>query len=185
MAERERRLARLFRAESLLTQAEVEERTGIDRVTLAHYESGRETPTPEHLERLAAIAGLTVAAGEELLALSATLRRPRRRAGREAGDLFEELGDTRHAERAWQRFLRLDLPDPEPAAEDRVRALEQLDRLRALPERQRLSVVRVALDFQTLALAEQAAEASAAAGNPEEARAWAELAAEVRRRVGA
>jgi transcriptional regulator with XRE-family HTH domain len=183
MGERKRRLARLFRAESLLTQTQVEESTGIDRVTMAHYESGRDVPTPEHLELLATAARLTVDAGEELLDLSDTLRRPRRRAGREAGDLLAELGDTRHAHQAWRRFLSLRLPDPVPAPEDRNQAREQLDRLRDLPESQRLSVVRVALDFQTWALAEQAVEASAQAADPGEARAWAKLAAEVARRV--
>lgn len=183
MAERERRLARLFRAESLLTQTQVEERSGIDRVTLAHYESGRFTPPPEHLERLAAVARMTVAGGEELLELSDRLRRPRRRAGREAEALLEELGDTCHAHRAWRRFLSLELPVPVPAPEDRVRAREQLDVLRALPESQRLSVARVALEFQTWALAEQAVEASATAAGPQEARFWAALAVEIARRI--
>ncbi|HEX3126138.1 MAG TPA: helix-turn-helix transcriptional regulator [Thermoanaerobaculia bacterium] len=107
MVERKRRLARLFRAESLLTQAGIEERTGIDRVTMAHYEAGDRKPTREHLELLAAAAGMTVADGEEILKLSDARRGPRLRQGRGAADLIAELGDTHHAHRAWQRFLRL------------------------------------------------------------------------------
>lgn len=110
MDQRERRLARLFRSEALLTQTEIEERTGIDRVTMAHYEAGDRTPTREHLELLAEAAGMSVADGEEILKLSDALRGPRLRQGRGAADLIAELGDTRQAHRAWRRFLRLSLP---------------------------------------------------------------------------
>lgn len=184
MAERGRRLARLFRAESLLTQTEVEERTGIDRVTTAHYEAGREKPTRDHLERLAGVAGMTVEAGEEILKVSDALRGPRLRQGRGAADLMTELGDTCHAHRAWQRFLRLRLPDPAPAAEDRERVRGQLAILKDLSESERLAVVRAALEFQTRALAEEAALASRNAADPREARSWANLAAAIEEAAG-
>lgn len=87
MDQRERRLARLFRAESLRTQSEFADETGIDRSTVAHYESGKDTPTPRHLERMAACARLTIAAGEEVLELVDTLRRPRVRQGLGIDDL--------------------------------------------------------------------------------------------------
>jgi transcriptional regulator with XRE-family HTH domain len=119
MNERERRLARLFRAESLKTQRELAEDTGIDAGTIGHYERGRDTPPPEHLELLAASARLTVAAGDEILDLADTLRQPRVRAGRGAEDLFAELGDEPRARRIWQRLLRLRLPDRPPAAAER------------------------------------------------------------------
>lgn len=183
MAERERRLARLFRADSLKTQEEVAEDTGIDRSTLAHYESGKIPPSREHLARMAASARLTVASGEELLKLADALREPRLRSGRGADDLIADLGDTCHAHRAWQRFLRLRLPDPPPTAGDRERAREQLALLKDLPERHRLGVVRVAWEFQTWALVEQAVQVSRDAENPDEARAWATLAVEVARWV--
>jgi transcriptional regulator with XRE-family HTH domain len=180
---RKRRLARLFRAESLKTQTEVAAEMGVDRTVQAHYEDGRCVPPREHLEQLAASARLTVAAGEEILELSDTLRQPRLRQGRGAEDLLAELGDTSHAQRAWQRFLRLRLPDPPPMAEDRMRAREQLAQLKGLTESQRLGVVRVALEFQTWALAEQAVKASAEAADLREARAWARLAVEIARSV--
>ena len=179
MSERGRRLARLFRSEALLTQGEVEERTGIDRVTVGHYESGRWKPTRAHLELLAKVAGMMVADGEEILKTSDALRAPRRRQGRAAVDLIADLGDTCHAHRAWQRFLRLRLPDPEPAPEDRQRVEGQLAILKDLSESERLALVRVALDFQTHALAEEAERASRDAANPKEARAWARLAAAI------
>jgi len=183
MAEHERRLARLFRAESLLSQSAVEEETGIDRSDLANYEAGRKTPPREHLERLASTARMTVAAGEEVLELAEALRRPRLRQGRGAEDLLAEMGDTCHAHRAWQRFLRLRLPDPPPVAEDREQAREQLALLKDLTENQRMAVVRVAWDFQTWALAEQAAQASAEADDLREARAWARLAVEIAKTI--
>lgn len=182
MGERKRRLVRLFRAESLLTQSEVEERTGIDRITVGHYESGRK-PSREHLRLLAAMARLTVEDGEEILKLSDALRGPRLRLGRGAEDLIADLGDTCHAHRAWQRFLRLRLPEPPPAARDRERACDQLAILQDLSESERLSVVRAAWDFQTWALAEMATLASREAADLREARAWANLAVEVARLV--
>jgi transcriptional regulator with XRE-family HTH domain len=111
MRERERRLARFFRAESLKSQTEIEEETGIDRATLAHYESGRMKPPPHHLALLARCAGLTVESGEQILAFSDTLRQPRRRPGpaEDAADLFTGP-DAEDNRRAWERFLRLRHP---------------------------------------------------------------------------
>jgi transcriptional regulator with XRE-family HTH domain len=111
MREWERRLARFFRAESLKTQAEIEEETGIDRVTLAHYESGRMTPPPHHLVLLARCAGLTVESGEQILAHSDNLRQPRRRPGpaEDAAALFTGP-DAEDNRRAWERLLRLRRP---------------------------------------------------------------------------
>jgi hypothetical protein len=135
---------------------------------------------------LAACARLTVAAGEEILDLADTLRQPRLRQGRGAEDLLAELGDTCHPHRAWQRFLRLRLPDPPLAGEDRALAREQLALLKDLTEDQRLGAVQVAWELQTRALAEEAAQAAdeaTQAGDLREARAWAALADEIARRV--
>lgn len=113
MKERERRLARLFRAESLKTQTQTEEATGIDRATLAHYETGDRTPSPHHLALLARCAGLTVEDGEQILAYADSLRQPRQRPGlaAEAEELFTGP-DAEDNRRAWQRFLRLRPIDP-------------------------------------------------------------------------
>jgi transcriptional regulator with XRE-family HTH domain len=113
MRERERRLARFFRAESLKSQTEIEEETGIDRGDLAHYEIGDRTPSPHHLALLARCAGLTVEGGEQILAYADSLRQPRRRPGpaAEAEALFTGP-DAEDNRRAWQRFLRLRPTDP-------------------------------------------------------------------------
>jgi transcriptional regulator with XRE-family HTH domain len=187
MIERERRLARLFRAESLKSQTEIEAETGIDRADLANYEGGKKIkPSPEHLALLAASAQLTVAAGEQILELSDTLRQARQRPGRGAGELFAELEETGYGQRAWERFLRLRLPDPPPSAEDRTGAREQVELLKELSGEQRQAVVRVVRELRTWALAEQAVEISAAAaeaGDLSQARVWAGLAVDLARTV--
>lgn len=185
MTQRERRLARLFRAESLRSQTEMSEETGIPRATIHHYESGRFTPPQEHLERLAVPSGLTLAAGEEMLELADTLRRPRVRQGRGAEDLIAELGETRQARRAWQQLLRLRLPARPPSPEDRVQARELLGLLKELDEDQRLGAVEAVEQLHTWAFCIEAAEESrrAASRDVQEASGWARLASEAVKRV--
>lgn len=185
MEKRKRRLVRLFRAESLKTHSQFSDEIGIDRGTLAHYESGRDTPTPGHLERMAASARLTIAAGEEILELVDTLREPRVRQGRGAEDLFAELGEAHHARHAWQRLLRLRLPDRPPAAEDRLQAREQLAILKDMTEEERLGAVRAAWQLQTWALCVEVVEESrtTALQDLPAAAAWGRLAAEIAERV--
>ncbi|HEX5719411.1 MAG TPA: helix-turn-helix transcriptional regulator [Thermoanaerobaculia bacterium] len=185
MTQRERRLARLFRAESLLSQTEMSEETGIPRATIHHYESGRFTPPQEHLERLAVPSGLTLAAGEEMLELADTLRQPRVRQGRGAEDLIAELGETRQARRAWQQLLRLRLPARPPSPEDRVQARELLRLLKELDENQRLGAVQAVEQLHTWAFCMEAAEESerAASRGVDEAAEWVGLASESVTRV--
>lgn len=185
MTQRERRLARLFRAESLLSQTVLSEETGIDRATIQHYESGRFPPPEEHLERLAAPCGLTVAAGEEILELADTLRQPRVRQGRGAEDLTAALGETRQARHTWQRLLRLRLPARPPRPEDREQARKLLGLLRELDEDQRLGAVQAVEQLHTWAFCIEAAEESrrAASRDVGEAAGWARLASEAAERL--
>jgi len=185
MTQRERRLARLFRAESLLSQTEMSEETGIPRATIHHYESGRFTPPEEHLERLAVPSGLSLAASEEILELSDTLRQPRVRQGRGAEDLIADLGETRQARRAWQQFLRLRPPARTPSPEDRVQTRELLGLLKELDEDQQIGAVQVVEQLHTWAFCIEAAEESrrAASRDVQEASGWARLASEAAKRV--
>ena len=113
MKERERRLARIFRADSLKSLTQIEKETGIDRATLANFESGRKTPAPHHLELLAHCAGLTVQAGEQILDLIDTLREPRQRPGPAICAIEFFTGPNgEHTRRVWHRFLRLRPIDP-------------------------------------------------------------------------
>lgn len=113
-------LVRLFRAVSGLTQKEFGQRTGVHPVLIARYELDEIEPQPESLDRMAAGAGLTVAAGEEILRLVDSLRRPRRRAGTGVEDLEAQAAAV--VSGVYQRLLRLPLPAQEIA--DPVRGPE-------------------------------------------------------------
>ncbi|HEV7504603.1 MAG TPA: helix-turn-helix transcriptional regulator [Thermoanaerobaculia bacterium] len=68
-------LSRLFRALSGRTQMAFGKRTGIHHVLVAKYEGGLVDPSLDHLQRMGQLgAGLTVAAGEQLLDLADALR---------------------------------------------------------------------------------------------------------------
>ncbi len=152
-------LSRLFRALSGRTQIAFGKRTGIHHVLVAKYEGGLVDPSLDHLQRMGQLgAGLTVAAGEQLLDLADALRQPRQRAGHGAGAIAPEL--TALISGFFQRLLRLPLPQDAPRAEDRQRTAELWRRLAELPEDQQLAVVRVAREFQTWTLAERACEES-------------------------
>src|SRR3954471_3158754 len=85
------RLGRPARGLSGETQKDCGDKTGVHFTLLAQYELDQVEPGPENLERVTQGAGLTVAAGEEVLRLADTLRRPRERAGQGAADLSPEL----------------------------------------------------------------------------------------------
>ena len=102
---RKNRLVRLFRALSGETQSAFSESTGVHAVLLAKYELDLVEPSPEHLERTAHGAGLTVADGEKILDYADALRRPRQRAGSVADGLHEQLAAA--VDSVYQRLLRL------------------------------------------------------------------------------
>ena len=174
---RDNRLVRLFRALTDLKQHELADDLGIARATLTQYEGGKIPPSPDHLDQMARKAGITIAEGEELLLLYDTLSRSRQRAGRDPEDLFAQLGDPlrTRAHRAFQRLLRLRLPETPPRPEDRIPARELFANLKKLTPDQRIAVVRIAGEYQTWAVCELAVE-EAGRGDAE---AWAELAVEI------
>jgi len=107
-------LARMFRALSGDTQKELAGKAGVHAVLLAQYELGRVEPSPDHLARLAAAAGLTVEAGEQLLDTAEALRRDRRRGGAGLEDLEPRISAL--VSGVYRRLLRLPPDDPPPPA---------------------------------------------------------------------
>ncbi|HEX3531462.1 MAG TPA: helix-turn-helix transcriptional regulator [Thermoanaerobaculia bacterium] len=99
------RLVRLFRALSGETQIAFGETTGVSPGLLAKYELGAVEPNPDHLERLARGADLTVAAGEQILDYADALRQPRLRAGSGMDGLPEQIAAV--IDSVYQRLLRL------------------------------------------------------------------------------
>jgi tetratricopeptide (TPR) repeat protein/transcriptional regulator with XRE-family HTH domain len=146
--------ARLFRALTDETQKGLARRTGVHSVLIAQYELDKVEPSSNHLELLAAAAGLTVAAGDQILDFADALRRQRQRGGRGPDGLLADLGPV--VTRVYQRLLRLPLPCPLPRPADRQPAGGLWARLEALSEDQQVAVVRVACDFQVWPLVERA-----------------------------
>lgn len=172
------RLVRLSRALTGATQSEFADAAGVDRAMLAHYELGRCDPGPEHLKNLTQAAGLTVPAGQEVLAYADALRRPRQRAGQGIEALSADLNAL--VSRVYQRLLRLPPSGDASGAEGPEHAEEQWALLESLSEEQRLAVVRTARSFQSPALAERVrAEAEAEGSDPERAASLERLAREI------
>ncbi|HYU31086.1 MAG TPA: hypothetical protein VEW48_02905 [Thermoanaerobaculia bacterium] len=173
------RLARLARALSGMSQKVFGESTRVDPKMLALYEVGDRDPSPETVQRLTGGVGLTVPAAEEVLRFADTLRRPRRRTGLGASDLFPQLEAL--GTRFLERLLRLPAPDPVPRAEDRLGIEELWAQLKDLPEDQQVAVVRVGREFQNWALAERccAESVSQASCQIERAASLARLAREI------
>lgn len=180
---RRNRLMRLFRALSGKSQKSFGRTTGIHHVLLARIEVDEVDPGSERVERAAAGAGLTVAAGEQLLRQADTWARPRRRTGLGAEDLSGRLAEV--ISEVYQRLLRLPLPEVSPRPEDRQGAAELWSRLADLPEAHQLAVVRLAREFQAWPLVELACAGSAvqASCDVERAAGLARLAGEIAERV--
>jgi transcriptional regulator with XRE-family HTH domain len=70
----EHRKARLIRALSGLTQEEMSRETGIPSALIDHFEQGNVVPSGDHLEKMAACAGMTAADADEHLRLHRTQR---------------------------------------------------------------------------------------------------------------
>ncbi|MES1242813.1 MAG: helix-turn-helix transcriptional regulator [Acidobacteriota bacterium] len=183
--ERNNLIARLLRAGSGKSQEQLADDTGLHPVTVANIERGLDRPETQTLDQIAAGVSLTTDDGEELLRLYESLQRRRLRPGRDVDDLLAGLvEDLRNRSRLlMERLRRLPLPGEAPSPEDRSAAIERMAVLRTLDEPTRLLLVKVDEDFRTWALAEQAAQASAAADDLREARAWARLAVEIARTI--
>ncbi len=173
-----------MRALSGETQKGFSRRTGIHPILLANYELDQIEPGPENLESAAKEAGLTVAAGEEILRLADTLRQPRERAGQGTADLVHELLASL-VSGVYRRLLRLPLPAGQPTSEDRLQAGDLWSRLKDLTESQALAVIRIAREFQNWALVERLCDESEvqASRDIERAGFLARLAREIAERI--
>jgi transcriptional regulator with XRE-family HTH domain len=118
---REHIKARLLRAISGKTQQRFGEEVGIDPSVIADFELGNSLPNRHHLERMAALVGLTVSSTEEALRVLDTLRRPRQRRGAGARPILEGIVEEVRSEMedAYRRLLTLRLPDAVSRGEER------------------------------------------------------------------
>lgn len=173
------RLVRVSRAITGATQSEFAEAAGVDRALLADYELGRCEPGPEHLKNLVRAAGLTIPDGQQILDYADALRRPRQRAGQGIEALTAEL--TTLVSRVYQRLLRLPATEDATDAEGPEQAEKLWAVLETLSEEQRLTLVRLAREFQIPALADRVrAEAKAVeGGDPERAASLERLTREI------
>jgi transcriptional regulator with XRE-family HTH domain len=174
--------ARLIRALSGLSQAQMSARIGIDSTHLARIEMGDAPVTGDLLLRMAAEAGIGIAEADELLALYQVQTRPWLRTGEGMETLLGELGRSllQHAGLALQRLLKLPPPPPEPGDTEK-----QLANLKRLSTRSRLAVVQSVEEYRTPALARRCREEARrcreqAAADPRRAASWEALAAEIR-----
>lgn len=178
---RKNRLVRLFRALSEKKQKNFALDADIQPSAIAQFELGLAEPDADQLESAAQVAGLTVATGEDILDFADRLRRPRQRAGLGAktladfGAAISDLHD---------RVLRLPSLHAYPKAEDRKHAEEPWAKLSELPADVQLSVVHVAKEYQSWALAERVCQESMeqASRDLERAASLARLATEIARR---
>src|SRR4051812_45972149 len=179
--------ARLLRALSGKTQEQMAEAIGADRSLIAQFELGLVAPSRDHLKRMAQAIGITLADMDDLLKMVETFQQPRRRPGPGTEELLEELMEKLRAplDAARRRLLALPRPDRPPRTEDRQEAEDLWCRLRDLPEKTRLTVVRVAGEFQSWALCERVCEEAlqAMSRSREEAAGLARLAREIADRV--
>lgn len=177
---RENLKARLLRALSGKSQADVARDAGVDPALVAQLEKGKGVPREEYLERLAGGADLTAADAEEILRLAETLRRSRRWQGKPPQQVFQELAERVRARTAaaHRRLLTLSRSGPS-GPEERRRAEELLSRLELLPAGWRLLAIQLAEEYQSPALAERARTEAQACGDPAEAAAWARVAEEI------
>lgn len=169
--------ARVIRALSGLSQAQMSERTGIDPAQLSRIETGDAPVTGDQLRRMAAEAGIGIAEADELLGLYREQTRPWLRTGEGMEAVLDGIGRglRQHAGLALQRLLKL--PPPKP---DECDVEKQLADLRRLSPRSRLAVIRNVEGYRTAALARRCREeARRHAADPRRAAAWESLATEM------
>jgi transcriptional regulator with XRE-family HTH domain len=187
---RENRVARLLRALSDKTQAQAGRETGIQPSLLASFETGKAVPRPEHLEKLARLADLTVEEASGLLDLAEIYRQGgARQAVEDAEDAIRRLCETltEYSLTAYEEIRALPAPATPPAPGDREEAEELWSRLAEISPEGRLAAVRLVAELQTWALCERICHESgyeAAEGRGKRALELARLAREVADRVG-
>lgn len=153
--QRENVIARVFRALSGKSQKQTAEEMGVDPSLVARVELGEVPADRKYLEALGRTAGQIPENGEEILRYYDTLRQPKRRVGKGVEALSQGLTQEMQivVARTYLRLRRLQLPPPSP--EDRVRAADQIEKLRDVPEDQRWAVVHVGIAFANWALCER------------------------------
>ncbi|HKI03773.1 MAG TPA: helix-turn-helix transcriptional regulator [Thermoanaerobaculia bacterium] len=180
---REHLLARLARALAGKSQDRMADEIGVHPSLVAHFEQGNVVPSRDHLERLAAGAGLTLPETEEILGLYEAFRQSSQSRGRSAEGLLDALAEQvrAHAEAVYRRILTLPRPETPPSPADREKAAVLWARLADFPEEVRLDVVRVAEEYQSWALCERVCAESTleAPRRIEQAAALARLAQEI------
>jgi transcriptional regulator with XRE-family HTH domain len=187
---RENMIARLLRALSHKSQAQVGRETGIHPSLLASFETGKAVPRPEHLDKLARLADITVEEASALLDLAAAYRHGgTREASKDAEAAIRRLCEklTDYTLMTYEQARALPLPAKPPAPGDRKEAEELWSRLKEISPAGREAAVRLAAEFQTWALCERIcheSECAAAEGRGERAVELARLAREVADRVG-
>jgi transcriptional regulator with XRE-family HTH domain len=187
---RENTIARLLRALSSKTQAQVSRETGIHPSLLASFETGRAVPSPEHLEKLSRLADLTVEEASNLLDLADACRQGGPRDSAKTADaaiqrLCEKI--TGYTLMIYEQFRALPVPASPPAPEDREEAAELWSGLARISPEGRTAAVRLARELQTWAFCERLCLESgreAAEGRGESAVELARLARDVAERVG-
>jgi transcriptional regulator with XRE-family HTH domain len=175
-------LARMLRAFSRKTQAEVAEDLDCTPQLVNQWERGKALPSEEDLQRMAVrCAEITPEDAEELQAVYETRHKAFRRRGAGADALVDDLAEklTRFCADVAQRLLELP-PSParQPSPEDRQEAERQFAELARLRERPRLAVVKLTPRYQNWALLEKccAVAVQETSGNLARAAAWARLA---------
>jgi len=187
---RENRVVRLLRALSGKTQAQAGRETGIHPSLLASFETGKAVPRPEHLEKLARLAGLTVEEASGLLDLAEIYRQGgAREAVEDAEDALRRLCETLmdYSSTAYEQVRALPVPATPPSPADREEAEELWSRLVEISPEGRLAAVRLVAELQTWALCERICHESgreAAEGQGKRALELARLAREIADRVG-
>jgi tetratricopeptide (TPR) repeat protein len=152
-------------------------RLGMTPGTYYEYENGKQVPSRELLERAAAALNLSPHHVDRTLAF--LRRNDAEAAGAEAGGEVERLAAALGTE--WEELYRsvfLRSQRLARAVAEREMARIHFPRLRAHPAAERPAIVRENVTFQSWAISELACHESiaAAAGDPDEALAWAELA---------
>ena len=132
---REHIMARLLRAISGKAQQRFGEEVGIDPSVIADFELGNALPSRDHLERMAALGGLTVSSAEEVLRFLDTLRRPRQRRGAGAKPILDGIveGVRSEVEDTYRRLLTLRLPDAVSREEERWWSGDRFQGLEGFP----------------------------------------------------
>lgn len=153
---RENVMARMLRALSGTTQEQVAEALDVHPSLIAQIELDEVAPSPEHVEKIARMADLTVAGAEELLAHYDALRRSSRWRGGGLEETLEKMKAAMRDEltRGLEELAALRIAEDAAEEAECQRAEELWARLEKYPEATQLELVEVAAEYQSDALAD-------------------------------